>query len=100
MEMQTNREIEKTLDSLDGISRAEGNPFFYDRVMNRINGKEAKVISLTPAILWQAAACFAVLIALNVLVLSRSGNSQNLSAQETSNPVAKEYFSYFSNDQF
>jgi hypothetical protein len=34
-------EIEKTLNSLDGIGRAEANPFLYTKIANRINEAEA-----------------------------------------------------------
>ncbi|MGZ3865112.1 MAG: hypothetical protein ACXVC6_09340 [Bacteroidia bacterium] len=98
--MESNREIEKTMSSLEGMIKAEANPFFYDKVMNRLNGKEAKVIVLKPGVLWKAAASVAILVTLNILVLVRNNHSENLTAQENTNPVAKEYFSYFSNSQF
>ncbi|MGZ3862328.1 MAG: hypothetical protein ACXVPN_03580 [Bacteroidia bacterium] len=98
--MESNREIENTLNSLEGIERADIGPLFYDKVMNRIENGEAKVVSIAPRVLWQAAAGFAFLIALNIVVLLRNGNSKNLQAQDNNNPLAKEYFSYFSNTQF
>lgn len=98
--MESNQNIERTLNSLEGIVKAETSPFLYDKVMNRLSGTEARVVTLDRGIVWKAAASFAILIALNILVLVRNKYSENLTAQDNNNPVAKEYFSYFSNSQF
>lgn len=97
--MENNNEIEKTLNSLDGIQRPEANPFLYKKVMNRLHRKEAVVISITPRVVWQAVACFAIIIALNVFVCLRSNNNENTQS-ENSNPIGQEYFSYINNNQF
>ena len=97
--MENNKEIEKILNSLEGIQKPEANPFLYEKVMNRLTGKEAAVVSMAPRVVWQAAACFAILIALNVFVLIRSNTNEN-SQSENTNPMAQEYFSYLNNDQF
>jgi hypothetical protein len=97
--MENNKEIEKTLNSLEGIQKPEANPFLYEKVMHRLSGKEAIVVAITPRVVWQAAACFAFLIALNVFVLIRSNSNENLQS-ENNNPMTQEYFSYLNNDQF
>ena len=97
--MEDNKEIEKTLNSLEGIQKPEENPFLYEKVMNRLTNREATVISIAPHTVWQAAACFAALIALNVFVLIRSNTNENPQSEKT-NPLAQEYFSYLNNDQF
>ena len=97
-------EIEKTLNSLSGLQKAEADAFLYEKVMSRLAGPEAKVVSIAPRIIWQAAACFAALIVLNVFVLMRSsgtnGKVQAETKTENSNPVAQEYFSYLNTTQF
>lgn len=96
-----NNEVEKTLNSLDNLQKAEANAFLYDKVMMRLENKEAKVVSIAPRLVWQAAACFAVLITLNIFVWTRSANTSETKTQaENTNPVAKEYFSYLNTAQF
>ena|ERR1700758_2350289 len=97
--MEKNKEIEKTLNSLNGIQKPEENPFFYEKVMLRLEKKEAVIVSISPRVIWQAAACFAVLIALNIFVWLRSSNNENFQSQNN-NPIAQEYFSYLNNNQF
>lgn len=94
-----NKEIEETLDSLNDLQKASPDELFYERVMLRLENKEAKVVSLSPRVIWQAAACIAVLIVLNVFVcLHFSKIDDNMQAQK--NPVAEEYFSYLKTSQF
>ena len=95
-------ELEKTLNSLDNIEKAGPNAFFYDRVRLRLENKEPVVVSIAPRRLWQAAACIAALIALNVFVWLRStGNAESTTADnKDSNPLTQEYFSYLNNTQF
>lgn len=96
-----NSEIEKTLNSLDNLQKAEANAFLYDKVIMKLQNKEAKVVSIAPRLVWQAAACFAVLITLNIFVWTRSANTTETKTQaENTNPVAKEYFSYLNTAQF
>ena len=98
--MATNNKIEEILNSLDGIQRTEANPFLYEKVMARLEKGDAAVISIAPRIIWQAAACFVVLISLNVLAWTRSTNhTEDMQAQKN-NPVVQEYFSYLNNNQF
>ncbi|HWY38844.1 MAG TPA: hypothetical protein VNY73_09815 [Bacteroidia bacterium] len=94
------KEVEKTLNSLDGMKRAEAPAFLYDRVLAHLEKEEARVVSISPRMIWQAAACLAVLIALNVFVcLLSSGNAGNRQAERV-NPVGQEYFSYLNNNLF
>jgi hypothetical protein len=97
--MATTNKIEETLNSLEGIQKAEANPFLYAQVMARLEKGEAVVVSIAPRVIWQAAACFAVLITLNVLVWAHSNNHSGLHA-EKNNPVVQEYLSYLNNNQF
>ncbi|HXB42033.1 MAG TPA: hypothetical protein VNZ49_15935 [Bacteroidia bacterium] len=96
-----NNEIEKTLNSLDNLQKTEVSSFLYDKIIIRLQNKEAKIVSIAPRLVWQAAACFAVLITLNVFVWTRSANTTETKTQTgNNNPVAKEYFSYLNTTQF
>lgn len=95
-----NKEIEETLNSLDQIEKAGPSGLFYEKVMMRVERKEAKVVSLAPRLVWQAAACFAALVVLNVFVCLRFSKSDNNQSAANKNPVAEEYFSYLKTTQF
>jgi len=94
--MENNSEIEKTLNSLDGLRKAEPGAFFYEKVMMKLEGREAKVVAFSPALAWKAAACFGALIVLNVFVWMRSNEPVN-TRSEQNNPLAQEYFSHLNN---
>jgi hypothetical protein len=91
-----NREVEKTLQSLDNATRAEANPFLFTRIkarMERKNGWERITYLVT-----RPAVAFSVLflvIALNGLVLLNSSNSESqpVDQQESIavNDIADEY---------
>jgi len=94
-----NKNIQETLNSLDKLQRAVPQPGFYDRLAKRIEKGEAVIVFIKPSLLWQAAACIAVLVVLNVFTWVRSGKVESIS-QENTNPIAKEYFSYLNTPQF
>lgn len=82
------QKVEQTLESLDGIQRAEPNPFFYTRVIGRLQRNEQSV--------WEKAGSFIsrplVVIAGLVLILAVNIAivlTQN-STSATSLPVAAE----------
>ncbi len=95
-------EVEKTLNSLSGLQKAEANAFLYEKVMSGLQKSEARVIPIAPRIIWQAAACFAALIVVNVFVWTKSADTNETSQTKTenTNPVAQEYFSYINTAQF
>ena len=84
-------EIQKTLDSVDGIQRVKGNPFLYTRLQERMNSNRRSNTTnksfLSP--MWQFALVAFLLVA-NVYVLLQSNYStiQNTTAIED---VATEY---------
>jgi hypothetical protein len=85
--------INKTLESLDGVNRAEGDPILFDKAMQRIQHGNPTTISIRSRMIWRVAALILVLISFNVFSLvyfsKTSGNSQiNVKS------VANEYFSY------
>lgn len=96
-----NNPVEKTLGSLDGIEKAGTDAFFYERLMMRLEKQETRIVALAPNRLWQAAACLAALVILNIFVWFRSsGNGPGNNSQQNNNPVAQEYLSYLQNTQF
>jgi hypothetical protein len=94
------KKAKEALNSLDGIQKAEPSELFYERVLLRLENKEARVIRLTPRTVWQAAACIAILIMLNVLVCVHFSKNNNQRTQASRNPVTEEYFSYLRTAQF
>lgn len=94
--MNTEDNIEKTLNSFDGFKRPQTSPFLYDRIMNGIESAEAKIISMPPFQRWSIAAGIAVLIALNVFSARHYSNTSKNNG-DGSNAFAKEYFSYLNN---
>jgi hypothetical protein len=61
--MNKEQDINDVLNSLNGIKRAEVNPFLYNRILNKIGMVEMKP---TPVkLVWLAAASFALLALLN-----------------------------------
>ncbi|HXP50148.1 MAG TPA: hypothetical protein VN922_09355 [Bacteroidia bacterium] len=87
--------IKETIESIDGISRANANPFLYDKIINRMNSKAGSNV-LKPATIGWAMAFMVVLIGLNILTIThynKSGSSQ----ADGSSLVSKEYFSYLNN---
>ena len=81
--MNNNSDIQKqvhdTLDSLNGIQRAEPIPFLFTRVMARINNKQNSVWEKLSYVFSKPAVAFATVIlfiAINAVVLfSVAGNS-------------------------
>ena len=92
--METKEEwITKTMESLEGTDRAESDPLLFDKVLQRIQNDQLKVVSIHKQVIWKAAALILILISFNVFTLvyfsSSSDNSIN-----TVKSVANEYFSY------
>lgn len=83
LEMLNKNDIEKlvneTLDSLDGIQKAEPRPFLFTRIMARMNQKEETIWEKTASLVSKPIIAFATVvlfIAFNAFVLlSVSGNS-------------------------
>lgn len=87
-------EIERTIDSLDGIKRPAANPLLFERIMNNLEKAEAKVIALPPLQKWSIAAGIALLILLNVFSLNHLRSNNQQAKQQA---FASEYFNYLNN---
>ncbi len=58
--------IEETLNSLDGIQRAEANPFLLTRVLEQMSTGMQNVVK--PSLIWQASISLVVIISLNIAI--------------------------------
>lgn len=71
-----NDEIEKTLNSLDGIQRATPPEGFRDRVLERVT-RTTPVIPISAPVRWAAGIAASVLIAFNVFTYMSSYSNGN-----------------------
>ena len=85
--------IQETLNSINNINRAEANEELYDNIVQRLQKRETKGITLQSNLVWRVAASITILIGLNVFtLLSQHSNNENKTGE--SNTFATEYFSY------
>jgi hypothetical protein len=88
---QIGQEVDKTLDSLDGIRKAEANPYLFTRIKASLEQEEKSVWSKAigfigkPAI---AVAAILLVILINASIVFKSGSGQ---IQSTS-PDAEQLF--------
>jgi hypothetical protein len=85
--------ITTTMESLEGISPAEGDPLLHERVMPELRKPHSRIIPYNPRIAWQIAAGLALLISINIFSIVTYNKSHKVSQTDT-NPIASEYFSY------
>lgn len=88
--------VQQKLSSLDGIRRAEANPYLYEKIKNRLAVVTISY-AIKPAIVWLSAACLAALISLNVLSISHF-TRQNTLSNNNKAVFANDYFSYLDNN--
>jgi hypothetical protein len=67
MEMNNEKNINEVMESLNGIQRAEANPFLYNKILNRINTIREDATPMK--LVWLAAASFLLLMLLNFQAL-------------------------------
>lgn len=70
MEPQKDKWIDDVLSSLNGIQRAEPEPFLYARIRHHIDSNRSAVY-VSARTVWLAAASFALLLLLNWQIVSR-----------------------------
>lgn len=91
--------VENTLDSLEGIQRAEAPPGLLEKAMQRASRGKARIVSMTRTQVWSAAACGLVLIAANVFMcLQFSHSGQHAQSQQEA--FAQEYFVFSEPPQY
>ena len=81
-------EAEKTLNSLQGVSRAEMHPYFYDKVMHRLH--QGKELAQRPAFQWATVLGAVTIIFFTGLYYYKSSDTTPTSASQD---FAAEYFS-------
>ena len=91
--------IAKTLESLDGATRAELNPFAGERILRKAAEPAGAILSLTSGVALKIAAVILLLISLNVFTLICFQHSSGGSSNATGS-VANEYFSYIDHYNF
>ena len=80
---QIEREVEKTLDSLEGIQRAEANPYLFTRIKSRLEGEEKSFWSMAIGFMGKPAVAIAAIllvVLINASVIFKSGSGQVQSA--------------------
>ncbi len=91
--------IRETMESLDGIHRAESDPLVFHKVTDQFRNP----LKITPARehrqLWQIAAGLALLVTLNVFSLVFYTRF-TAASQNTEKIIASEYLSYLDTIQF
>lgn len=88
------QKIEEALKSLDGIQRAEPSPFFYTRLMARIEKKERNVWETLSGVVSRPVVAFATLVLilfLNAVVLFRGAITGGQQAENQELSMAEEY---------
>ena len=85
--------IEDTLNSLDGISRAEANPFIYTRIQARLKRARTGVERI---VLFAGKPAFAflvlvVVISTNLMVILQGSDETSVKQQQSQFVVADEY---------
>jgi hypothetical protein len=96
--METNKKVEETLASFDGIRRAEANPFIYERIVQRMQSSKESISAITPVMKWRLAAFAILLVGLNIFSLLHYKKNQK-GVLPNQQPFATEYFSYINDGQ-
>jgi len=91
---QISEEVDKTLDSLDGIQRASANPFLFTRIQARLQREEKNFWSQAFAFISRPTVAFAgiaVAIIINAVVLFESRSEPVKNTQDEEQVFASEY---------
>ena len=87
-------QVDKSLDSLDGIQRASANPFLFTRVQARLRKQETSFWTQAFAFISRPTVAFAgiaIAIIINVVVLFESRNESVKITQDEEQVFASEY---------
>lgn len=86
--------VAATMESLDGIHSAEGDPLLFGKIMGKLQKKGPKVLFISPSLLLKMAAGLALLISVNVVTLFVYSRTATSGKEISGNPLASEYFTY------
>ncbi len=98
-QLDKNKWVEDTLESLNGSQRAQAPDGLFENAMRRAAFGRARIVRMPAAQVWSAAACALVLVVANLFMcvdFSHSGN-KTLGSKES---FAKEYFGASDAPQF
>jgi len=87
-------QVDKTLDSLDGIQRASANPFLFTRIQARLQKEETNFWSQAFAFISRPMVAFAgvaIAIIINAVVLLESRSESVKNTQDDEQVFASEY---------
>jgi hypothetical protein len=91
---QISEEVDKTLDSFDGIQRAFANPFLFTRIQARLRRDEKNFWSQAFAFISRPTVAFAgiaIAVTINAVVLFESGSEPVKNTQDEEQVFASEY---------
>ena len=92
---QIQREVDKTLDSLDGIQNASANPYLFTRIKSALEKEEKNVWSRALSFISQPSVAFATIIIalfINAIMLFQSRSAQpSSSSREGEQGFATDY---------
>jgi hypothetical protein len=99
------KRADKTLESLDGIQRAEPQPFFFTRLKARLEREDKSVWEMIGSLLARPAVAFVglcIILTLNVFILIQKEtttapsyvSADNIQAQEDENIFAVNTYDY------
>jgi hypothetical protein len=88
-----NQKIDAALSSLDGIKRAEVDDALFDGILHKLDEKKIKVRTIVPIqTVWLAAASFALIASLNVVLLIQNRGNTEGSPSTAASAIAQTYF--------
>jgi hypothetical protein len=89
-----NQKIEAALSSLDGIQQAEADDALFDGILHQLNEKKIKVTAIVPMrTVWLAAASFALVVSLNVVLLVQNQRHTEGGHSSAARAISQIYFS-------
>lgn len=88
--------INETLNSLNGFNRVEVSSILEEKIKERWSVQKGRVIAMSPAVKWIAAASIILLVGVNFISIKLFLKSDQ-KTQTVSNPVYSEYFSFADN---
>ncbi|MFN6944935.1 MAG: hypothetical protein ACK4ND_08290 [Cytophagaceae bacterium] len=89
MENNTDEWIDKTMNSLEGIERAEPSPFLFRKIMNAVEERKTAYRPVHTRAIWQTAVAFIVLLLLNFYgIFGATFSGNEITPMET---IAEDY---------
>ena len=92
--MKTNTEIEKTLNSLDSLQKAEIHPFLYEKIKYRLQNEKQET-TIRFALSWKLAAVLALIVFIIVFTCikySKQEVPQNTNYSSNNTVANDEYY--------